>query len=203
MGWQPSSRRNSSHWAPGTLSIQVSLYQQKICKCWRCIKTYAGNQTRGDYFMPTILFSTKITDTIQKLQMRKAYTVVTNNWGASAFLLRDCLHFVWWSLRPFFLYHLITLSVQSFGVMITLWPFCSIIHHIKFKQHRVKSSSASCEKAAFFYKMSKFLKKKTPPFNKLVTWHWIHLCFTIWLRATSPKELIWLSEAAQKSCSSL
>lgn len=55
-GWQPASRRNSSHWAPGILSVQVSLYQRKICKCWRCIKTYAGIQTRGDYFMPTAKF---------------------------------------------------------------------------------------------------------------------------------------------------
>lgn len=153
MGWQPASRRNSSHWAPGILSIQVSLSQQKICKCWKCIKMYAGIQTREQLNSHTVLFTTEITNTIQKLQIRKAYTVFTTTElcrsfsisleGLSSFCLMEFEVFV-----PAPPYH----SVQLFGAMITLWLFCSIIHHIKFKQHRVKSSSssASCEKSAFF-----------------------------------------------------
>lgn len=53
------------------------------------------------------------------------------------------------SLEGLFSLYLTYHPVQSFGVMITLCWFCGIINHIKLKQHRVKSSSVSCEKSAF------------------------------------------------------
>lgn len=87
MCWQPSSRRNSSHWAPGILSVQVSLYQQKICKFWRFsyMKMYADIQTRKADLCKqpshlTVLLITETTGTTEKLQIGNVNTVFTKKW---------------------------------------------------------------------------------------------------------------------------
>lgn len=169
MGWQLSSRRNSSHWAPGILSVQASLFQQKICRFWRFsyMKMYHISKPGKTNLCKAlghlmVLLTTETTGTTAKLQIRKANTFFTNNWA-----MQELWHFTWGILLIFpdrfsGLCSCTTFSLSAVILCNAHFMFilqCKSSHKMQAAQ---KPNSHLPPVKSLLYKMNKFLKKEKP-----------------------------------------